>query len=206
MAGELDSDKLLKLGEVINRGLGQSGAVISEMTGLAMEIKAPRIEMIPLKEIAVIAGGPAAVGVGLYQGITGDVDGHLLLFFSEQNAYSLVDLLLELPEGSTAGRGELGPMEYSALSELSNVTGSFFMNSLADLTGLEIIPSTPAVVLDMLGSILDNILAELSSKGDQALVAEAEFEGMSKGIRGCFLLLPTPEALEIILDRLGQEL
>jgi chemotaxis protein CheC len=206
MSGELSLGQLLKLGEVINKGLGKSGSVIAEMTGLAMEIKAPRIEMVPLKDIAEIAGGPELVGIGLYQGITGDVDGHLLLFFSEANAYSLVDLLLEVPMGSTSAQGELGSLGYSALSELSNVTGSFFMNSLADVTGLEIIPSTPAVVLDMLGAILDNILAELSSSGNHALVAEAKFEGMSKGIQGCFLLLPTLETLEIILNRLEQKL
>ncbi len=197
----LDVAKLDRLGEVIAKGLSNSAAVLAEMTGLNLEIKAPSIDIVPLNEIASKAGGAQAVGVGLYLGIAGDVDGHLLLFFPEQNAYSLADLLLELPEGSTA-QGGLGEMEHSALSEMSNVTGSFFLNSLADITGLEIMPSTPAVVLDMLGSILDYILAELSCRGNQALVVEAEFAGMSKGISGCFFLLPSPEALEIILSRL----
>lgn len=203
MAEGLSLDRVQKLGEVINQGLGRSGGVLAEMTGLPMEITTARLEIIPLNEVASRGGGPDAVGLGLYQGITGDIDGHLLLFFSEKEAYALVDHLLELPKGTSKANGEFGDLELSALSELSNITGSFFMNSLADITALEIVPSTPAVVLDMLGSILDIILADLSSRGNQALVVDANFTGMDQQVCGNFFLLPTPEALETILQRLG---
>lgn len=196
-----------KLEIAVSRGLAGSGEVLSEMVGLPIEIEAPMMEIVPLNKIAEIAGGEAEVGVGLYMAIAGDIEGHLLLFFTEENAYSLVDLLLEQQTGTTSdclgkNGGELGALEISALSEMCNVTGSFFLNALSDLTSLEITPSTPAVVRDMLGSILDYILADLSCQGDQALMVETQFVGQQGGIQGSFYLLPTPEALERIQQRL----
>lgn len=207
MGIEQDPEHVKKLEMAVSKGLGGSGEVLSEMVGLPIEIQAPRMEIVPLNKIAEMAGGEAEVGVALYMAIAGDVEGHLLLFFSEQNAYSLVDLLLEQPASTTAesigkNGGELGALETSALSEMCNVTGSFFLNALSDLTSLEITPSTPAVVRDMLGSILDYILADLSCQGDKALMVETQFVGQQGGIHGSFYLLPTPEALERIQQRL----
>ncbi|HEX3032448.1 MAG TPA: chemotaxis protein CheC [Bacillota bacterium] len=197
-------EDIRKLEGAVGKGLAGAGAVLSEMLGVPMTIRAPRMEVVPLSEIAQLAGGNAEVGVALYLAIAGDVDGHLLLFFSEDNAYSLVDFLMEAAPGTAAASGgELGSMEMSALGELINVTGSFFLNALSDLAKLEITPSTPAVVKDMLGAILDYILADLSCRGDQALMVETKFEGGQGGIQGSFYLLPTPEALELILHRLG---
>ncbi|HEX3032341.1 MAG TPA: chemotaxis protein CheC [Bacillota bacterium] len=204
-----DQKQIRRLQQAVSQGLAGSGAVLSEMVGLPIEIQAPVMEIVPLNRIAEMAGGEAEVGVALYLAIAGEIEGHLLLFFSEQNAYSLVDLLLEQPVGTTAeailkGTGELASMETSALSELCNVTGSFFLNALSDLTALEITPSTPAVVKDMLGSILDYILADLSCRGDQALMVETRFVGQQGGFQGSFYLLPTPEALGLILRRLEE--
>lgn len=200
-----------KLEMAVRQGLAGSGEVLSEMVGIPINIDAPKMEIVPLNKIAEMAGGEAEVGVALYLAIAGDVEGHLLLFFSEPNAYALADLLLEQPGGTTEeslrkNGGELGDLEISALSELCNVTGSFFLNALSDLTLLEITPSTPAVVRDMLGSIIDYILADLSCRGDRALMVETQFVGqqgnINGSIQGSFFLLPTPEGLEHILQGL----
>ena len=49
---------------------------------------------------------------------------------------------------------ELGGMEASTLGEMGNVTASASMNSLADSTGLRLMPSIPTVMEDMAGSLM----------------------------------------------------
>ncbi|MHB8172409.1 MAG: chemotaxis protein CheC [Thermincolia bacterium] len=196
--GYLPSDKIENLKVLVNQALEQSGQVFSEMVGNQVLIKAPVIELIPLKNVADITGGPGTIGTGIYEAVTGDVGGHLLFFFSEESGQHLVDMVLEKPLGTTV---ELDDMDISALSELGNVTGSLFLNVLSDRTGMEICPSTPVVVTDMIGAILSAILAELSTTGDSALIVKTEFKG-SQEIKGYFFLLPEPNTLDTILERL----
>ncbi|MDA8235791.1 MAG: hypothetical protein M0Z31_13525 [Clostridia bacterium] len=196
--GNLPSDNIETLKQLVNQALEQSGRVFSEMVGNQITIKAPVIEVIPLKNVADITGGPGTVGTGIYEAVTGNVGGHLLLFFNQESAGHLVDMILEKPMGTTA---ELDEMDISALSELGNVTGSFFLNAVSDRSCMEIYPSTPVVVTDMIGAILSAILAELSTTGDSALIIKTEFVG-SQEIMGYFFLLPEPYALETILERL----
>ena len=199
MSFTLENSKFKILEEAVQIGLGASGQVFAEMTGLPLNIEAPKLAFVKLKEVALLAGGPESTGIGLYQAITGDIEGHLLLFFSGESGYDLASQLMGEPPGTYY---QLDEIVHSALAELSNVTGSFFMNALADKSGLEIVPSTPAVVYDMLGAILSGVLAELSIVGDDALVVETYFAGSGSRIKGYFFLLPTPEGLDKILKGL----
>ncbi|AVX19254.1 chemotaxis protein CheC [Carboxydocella sporoproducens DSM 16521] len=191
--------QLEKLEQAIKDALQNSGQVFSEMLGLEVRIISPRLDLLNLKEVLSWAGGPETVGLGLYQAVTGNISGHLLLFFEEGQGFRLADFLLMQPPGTTR---ELGEMERSALAELSNVTGSFFMNALADMTGLEIVPSTPAVVYEMLGAIFSDIVADLSLSGNQALVVETEFHVGEQEMKGHFFFMPNPESLQILLAHL----
>lgn len=190
---------LEKLEHAIKDALQNSGQVFSEMLGLEVKIVSPRLDLLDLMEVLGWAGGPETVGLGLYQAVTGNISGHLLLFFEAGQGLKLVDFLLMQPAGTTR---ELGDIEKSALAELSNVTGSFFMNALADMTGLEIIPSTPAVVYEMLGAIFSDIVADLSLSGNQAMVVETEFHVGEQEMKGYFFFMPNPESLELLLTHL----
>jgi len=196
--GYLPPDRVKVLKKTINQALAQAGQVFSEMAGQQIVINAPIIDLLPLKNVAGIAGGPGTIGTGIYEAVSGDVEGHLLLFFTQDSVLRLVDMVMEKPLGSTS---ELSEMDISALSELGNVTGSFFLNALSDRTGMEICPSTPVVVTDMIGAILSAVLAELSTTGDSALIVETDFVGSAE-IKGYFFLLPEPSSLETILQRL----
>lgn len=196
----LSPDKMRALSAIVERALGEAAAVFSEMVNQEIRIDVPNVEMVPLKSIADEAGGPEHVGVGIYMGLTGDGNGHVILFFSEQSTYQLLDLILEVEPGTTRSLGE---MEISALSELGNVTGSSFLNHLADQTNLELLPTTPAVALDMLGAILSCVLADLFTSGSQALLVETKFRcRQAESVSGYFFLLPQPQSLSLILDRL----
>lgn len=196
----LSPDKINALSAIVERALGEAAAVFSEMVNQEIQIDVPKVAMVPLKSIADEAGGPEHVGAGIYMGLAGDGNGHVILFFSEPSTYQLLDLILEVEPGTTQSLGEI---ELSALAELGNVTGSSFLNHLADQTNLELLPTTPAVALDMLGAILSSVLADLATSGSQALLVETKFRsGDKKSVSGYFFLLPQPQSLLLISDRL----
>lgn len=191
----LTSQEHATLEAIVQKGLADASRALSTMTG-GMQLSVPRMQFLPLNLVPGIAGGPEAVVVAVYLGIEGDLNGHMMLLFSTADACRLGDLMFGNPPGTTAAPDE---MVLSALAECGNVVGSSFMNALANKTGLKVIPTTPAVVTDMAGAILQTVVTELYLSGDEALVIET---GFSSGVTGLFLLMPDHESMARLIAAL----
>lgn len=180
----------------VSNGLQAASSGLSAMTSHPICLSNPQVTFVPLPAIPGIAGGPEAVVVAVYLGVEGDVCGHLMLLLTAESACRLADLLLERPVGTAR---DLGEMDLSALAEAGNIGGSFFLNTLADASGLVIVPSSPSLVQDMAGAILQAVVAPLYLEGEEALVVETEIDG---SIRGHLLLLADHGSLQRLLDSL----
>ena len=124
------------------------------------------------------------------------------MVFRPQTALGLADLLMGEEVGTTQSLDE---MEESALAELGNITGSFFLNALADSTGLVLLPSPPAVIMDMAGAILDVALADIVLESDYALVVETSFGTEDHQISGSFLVMPSPDLMRALIENLPSQ-
>ena len=94
-------------------------------------------------------------------------------------------------------------MELSAISEAGNIISSTYLNALAMFTRMTLMPSPPAVGVDMAGALLDGVLALYGEIGDYVLVLENKFRKGDLDVIGHLFLLPEPEALDSILSALG---
>ena len=140
------------------------------------------------------------MAVGIYLTVHGDADGHLMLIHDPKIAFDLIDSQMGQPIGST---NELGEMEYSVLGEMGNITGSFFLNALADATNLTLTPSPPVVMVDMAGAILSIALTDIMQEQDDVLAVKATFGANENDIEGTFMILPTMDFLKVILRHAG---
>ena len=120
----------------------------------------------------------------------------LLLVHDPEIAFQLIDIQMDLPAGSTQ---RIGEMERSVLGEMGNVTGGFFLNTLADMTGLSLLPSPPSVIVDTVGAILSIPLNFLMDKQEEALAVKTTFSAGTRQIHGTFLILPTAEFMKTVL-------
>lgn len=177
------------LQSIVIKALQDSSQSLSSMTTGRIQLQNPRLSFLPLNVVPGIAGGPATVVCAVYLGMEGDLSGHLMLLFGKESACGLADLLMEQPAGTTKELDEIG---ISALAESGNVCGSAFMNAISDRTGLKVVPTTPAVVVDMAGAILEAVVTELYLNGDEVLVVETGFNG---GLPGHFLLMPDSDSM-----------
>jgi chemotaxis protein CheC len=116
-----------------------------------------------------------------------------MLIIPYQQALELCDMVMDSPAGTTQ---ELGKMERSALSEIGNLTGAFFLNAIAELTNLSSHPSPPAVMVDMVGSILDVVVATMGAISDQVLMFKAAFQIGERKLQADFWIIPDPTTLE----------
>ncbi len=185
--------------ELVGQGITRSISGLSEMVGADVTTYGPIIpRRIAVKDAAQLVGGPEEFTVAVYLRVGGCATGHLILIFKPKTAFELVDMLMGFEAGTTVGLGE---MEQSALGEMGNIMGSFFLNALADATGLPLLPSPPAVMMDMAGSILDAALAEILMEADEILVVDTVFGTADRQIHGTFLTLPSGEMVRALLQR-----
>jgi len=171
--------------------------LLSEVTGRVINNDEPIIERIPIGQVHMRAGGPEERMVGIYLVIGGGLHGQAIIILPMSSALALADLMMDEPQGRAT---ELGLMEQSALSELGNMTLAAFLNSVASLDDVPDLlrPSPPAVMVDMLGAILNVIVTPVAAVRDDLLIIETAFQDTAPTIQGRFWVLPDP-ALETLV-------
>ncbi|MCL5960863.1 MAG: chemotaxis protein CheC [Chloroflexi bacterium] len=192
--------ELGRLREVISLGFDNAAKGLSVMVDKEIKVISPTVSLIPIEQVPELIGQPDEVVMALYLRVFGDVAGHILLIFSLEAATELVRMLMG---SSSDDASELNEMELSALGEVANVTGSFFLNALGDSSGLIIHPSPPAIMLDMAGAALDIPLLELAMSTEEVLFIDTWFLDNEREIKGLFLVLPDIDSLRLIVERLS---
>ncbi len=193
-----DHDLLEMLKTIASEGITNAARGFSGMVGRKIEVSNPALKLVPLFSIAKMVGGPEDDAVGIYLRFEGDMVGQIMMIMPYHKALELVDLLMDLPEGTTQ---HMGSMERSALGELGNLSGSFFLNSLANLVGANIMPSPPAVMVDMVGAILDIVVATAGGISEQVLLMQANFMDGTRSVEANFWVIPDLNALKDLLKK-----
>lgn len=189
-------DKLMSMLHIIaNEGINNAARGFSGLLGEKLTVNNPGVRMVELKEIPHILGGPENEAIGVYLRAEGDISGQIMLVIPYEKALELVDLLIGNPPGTSQ---DLGSLERSALAEVGNQTGTFFINSLSSLTGLDVRPSPPAVMVDMVGAILDIIVATTGGVSEHVLLMEANFELGDRKVDTNFWVIPDEKTLNAI--------
>jgi chemotaxis protein CheC len=180
-------------------GIGTSNAMsgLSQMIGQEVQVSSFTLRQVPVASIAELVGGPEVMAVGIYLTVRGSANGHLMLMYEPKIAWAFVDLMMGNPPHTTQ---ELGEMESSALAEMGNVIGAFFLSALADATGLTLRPSPPVVMTDMAGALLDVVSADILLTQDETYLAETTFAAEDREISGVFFVMPSEELRDALLS------
>lgn len=184
---------------VATQGATQAASGFAHMVGKALTVSVPRARWTAPEKVPELLGGPEETAVGIYLRSHGEMSGQILLVLALPMALELVDLMLENPSGTTT---TFGPLERSALGELGNLTGAAFLNAVAAFTGMGGRLSPPAVVIDMLGAILDIVAASHEDSGDAMLILQMAFVGHHRAVHANFWVIPDAAALAQVARRI----
>lgn len=191
---------------ILTRGMESAASVISDMIGRRVEMTVPDVSLVSYEEIATVARHSVEEpSVGVKIGVTGDITGSVMLIFPPPSAYRLVDILVGNEPGTSSSLGDMGG---SAICEVGNLAGSFFLNFLAEATGLRAMPAPPVLdgqtlVAEMLKSSVEG--GEGAPRDGDALVAQTVLTQSLQSIEALFFIVPTPNSLATILEALKAE-
>ncbi len=199
---DLSGNQLDALREIGNIGAGNSATALSQLINRRINMNVPNVSIVPLEEVPELVGGPEALVVGVFLRAYGKAPCNILFLMPKDAAFYLVDTMMGKKRGETV---TLDFMDESALMEIGNILSGAYLNALFNFTQLALLPSIPALAMDMAGAILNVVLVQLGQMGDHALVIETKFASEDDGIGGHFFLVPDPGSLETILTAVGVE-
>lgn len=193
---EFSAMQLDVLQEVGNIGSGNAATALSQLLNEKVDMTVPAVKIIPFDEIFSKIGVEEVV-IGVIVRVLGDIPGNILFTLEKDAALKIIKKLTGEEQEVIS---ELGN---SALCEIGNIISSSFMNAIAKLTNLTLMPSVPAVALDMMGAILSTTFIESGQFDEYILDLETQFIQENEKINGHFYYIPMPGSLEKILTSLG---
>ena len=198
----LSANQLDALREIGNVGAGNSATALSQIINRRIDMNVPKVALVPLDSVPDLVGGPDTIVVGVFLRVYGKAPGNILFLLPQKSAFYLVDTLMGKSHGDTE---KLDFMDESALMEIGNILAGAYLNAFFTFTQISMLPSIPALAMDMAGAILNVVLVQLGQMGDTAMVIETEFLSEDDGINGHFFLVPDPGSLETIITAVGVE-
>lgn len=199
---DLSPIQLDALREIGNVGAGNSATALSQIINKRIDMNVPKVALVPIESVPDLVGGPDTIVVGVFLRIYGKAPGNVLFLLPQKSAFYLVDTLMGREHGTTKA---LDFMDESALMEIGNILSGAYLNAFFNFTHISMLPSIPALAMDMAGAILNVVLVQLGQMGDQAMVIETEFLAEDDGISGHFFLVPDPGSLETLIKAVGVE-
>jgi chemotaxis protein CheC len=197
---DLRSLKALQLDalrEVANIGAGHAATALSQMIGETIMISVPTISVARLEDVPPQLAAPDEPVAAVLMHMLGDLTGRTLLVFPRRTAMRLAELLLHRRDAGD----EFSAMQQSAIKEAGNILSSAYMNALSDFMGMMLIPSPPALAIDMSDAVLTTTYLQFGGDKDFVFCVESDFvlNQSEEKLRGFFLLLPDAASLGAIL-------
>src|SRR6185503_17573127 len=168
----LKANQLDALREVANIGAGHAATALSQMIGETIMISVPTINVSPLEDLPPQVAAPDEPVAAVLMHMLGDLTGRTLLVFPRRTARRLAGMLMRRPVVDPDS-DEFSEMDQSAIKEAGNILSSAYMNALSDFMGMMLLPSPPALAVDMSNAVLTTTYLQFGSDRDYVFCVES---------------------------------
>lgn len=197
MNNYLNKIELDQLAEVANIGAHNASNVLSKMLHQRLVINVPEILIERIEKIVSFLGSPEDLKTAVLVKILGDAPGMIMLIFSPASARAVANLLTG---EKSADMQILAEIDRSALREVGNILSGASLTALSKFLGINLLQSVPDIATDMLGALMDEVLAVIGHESDIGLVLKANFLVEKEHIGGDIFFIFDPRSTRKILE------
>jgi len=190
-----------KFQQINEQAVARTSESLSKLIDRTVEVGICKTEVKEIEELSPLIGIEDVVA-GIYLPVTGDIKGAALLIFPQETAFTLSDLLVKRPAGTTR---KLDELDESAIKEVGNIISGNYLTVLSNTLQVKIIQHLPNFSFDMFGAIVSQIITEFAQKTERALIIEIEFTFKPETLKGYFLLLFDVEQFNAILGSIEMD-
>jgi len=195
--------------EVGNIGTGNAATALSKLLSCMIDMDVPKADLVSIYSIVEYygdSGDSDATVAAVFVRSLGEFGCSLIFIQDEEDANLMVNLLLKQQFGDSVPNELSQEMIDSAIAEVGNIILSSFLNAINMLIGTQHQISPPGVAHDMSASILDVVASIFGQMGEMAVLVNTKLRvggaGDERDISGNIVMLPDPEALELLLRKL----
>ncbi len=175
------------LGDLLQGAVRHAGEQLSLFVERDVSLHGTAVSRAPVERLPDLMRDAGRLVTAVYLAFEGDLEGHIVFSFAPEAAAAIAALLLGEPVVDLTA---LTPLEGSALGEVGNVTAASVLNAIATARGLTVYPSPPVVMQDMIGALLDAIVADMALDAVDALLLHTTLTVEGQAVQGDLLLLP----------------
>ena len=192
---EVQADAIQELGNI---GAAHAATTLSQMLGSTIEMSVPAIKVVDLSQLGEYMGEESAAMVAFE--LQGDIPhgGYILFYITRGSAIRLTNTMLGLTETSRP----LNEMDKSALLEVGNIMASAFLDATAELLGLIMLPSPPALTIDMAHAAMQSLIAQMQEETNEVLLFSTELVCEEHRIDSDIIMMPETSTLVKIVELL----
>jgi chemotaxis protein CheC len=188
----VQADAIQELGNI---GAAHAATTLSQMLGSTIEMSVPAIKVVDLAELGNYMGEESAAMVAFE--LQGDIPhgGYVLFYISRESAVRMTNTML----GMTETNRPLSEMDESALIEVGNIMVSAFLDATAELLGFVMLPSPPALTIDMAHAAMQSLIAQMQEETNDVLLFSTELTCEEHKIDSDIIMMPERSTLERII-------
>lgn len=183
-------------------GAADASTALTKWLGRTATVVVEQVDRLPLDAAAGILGDVDEPICACAMGVSGGLEGVLLLVSDDPSGLALCDTLLERPAGTSEHWGDV---ERSAFAETANIVGCAYLNAVARAIqggAGGVVPSPPWFVRDYPSSLMDAVVVEQAAVGADVFLTRTEFRIAAAPVRCGLVFVPHAASLRAI-ERLG---
>lgn len=200
---KINSDTLDVLKEVSNIGSGTASNSLSTLLGDRVDLGVASCKFVSFGNLYEDFGSPEEPVVAVMGQLSGDIEGLVMLVQTLDSAFELLKRVTGEDKKPDLNNYEQMCMDLEPLLEICNILISHYLTAICDMTGMRIVPSVPALAVDMVMSVMSAPAAVYGEVGEAALCMGSRFFNSSENIQGQYYLAPTVESYDKLLSALG---
>ncbi len=192
---EVQADAIQELGNI---GAAHAATTLSVMLGSTIEMSVPAIRVVDLARLGEYMGEESAAMVAFE--LQGDIPhgGYILFYITRGSAVRLTNTML----GITEMNRPFTEMDESALLEVGNIMVSAFLDATAELLGMVMLPSPPALTIDMAHAAMQSLIAQMQEETNEVLLFSTELVCEEHRIDSDIIMMPETSTLGKIVGLL----
>ena len=188
------------LQELANIGAAHSATTLSQMLNTQIGMSVPNIDVVDIADIGQMVTDELTTMI-VFE-LQGDIPhgGFLILHFPRDSAVRTAHIM----QGSEEAPLTFSEMDQSAIVEVGNIMVSSFLSASSDLLGFNMLPSPPALIVDMAHAAITSLIAQMTVEVDDVILFRVQLTSEEHNIAGNILIFLEVTALERIAKRLEE--
>ena len=214
----LSGEQVDFLTEMMNIGAGHATTALTQILGCKVDTIVPKVMALAIPHLTTNFGDPSLPVTAVKMDMVGSITGCTFFVVPQDQMETLTGIVEQanaewlvpsagLPHAAVKFATYTQPqgnLDVSIVTEIANILVGVYMTAINEFCKLNIYHTVPVAATDMIQSLLDEALAQMSSQAQAVFLVENEFTVKGRRLVTYLLIVPSAESIDTLVDSIEQ--